>query len=173
MKFLFVLIAYFCEIFDKIHIFLRIDQIRKTLHKYRLKQKKANIGKGVTIHHTTYVRNPEGFTIGDNSNVNHGSELYSAGGITIGKGTMIAYQVVILSDTRTFLGPELLKSRTERIKKPVLIGDDVWIGARAMIMPGVRIANHAIVAGGSIVTKDINEWEVVAGNPAKVIKKRT
>ena len=105
--------------------------------------------------------------------MNHGSELHSSGGITIGEGTMIAYHVIILSDTRTFSGRELLKSRTGRIRKPVIIGDDVWNGARAMIMSGFRITNYAIVAGGSVVTKKVGEWEIVAGNPARVIKKRT
>jgi maltose O-acetyltransferase len=56
--------------------------------------------------------------------------------------------------------------------RPIQVCDDVWIGMRAMIMPGVTIGAHAIVAGGSVVTKDVPEWAIVGGNPAKVIKYR-
>ena len=66
MMLLLMLIAYVYEILDKLHIFLRIDQIGKTLDKYRLKQKKAISGKGVTIHYSTNLRNPDGLILGIN-----------------------------------------------------------------------------------------------------------
>jgi len=50
--------------------------------------------------------------------------------------------------------------------QPVTIGDDVWIGQRAIIKPGVTVGNHAIIGAGSIVTKDVPEWAIVAGNRA-------
>ena len=56
--------------------------------------------------------------------------------------------------------------------RPITIDNDVWIGLRAMIMPGVTIGDHAIVAAGSVVTKDVPEWAIVGGNPAKIIKSR-
>ena len=52
------------------------------------------------------------------------------------------------------------------------IGDDVWIGANSIILPGVKVGNHCIVAAGSIVTKDVPDYAIVGGNPAKVIKMR-
>ena len=52
------------------------------------------------------------------------------------------------------------------------IGDGVWIGARAIILPGVTIGEGAVVAAGAVVTKDVDPWAVVGGNPAKFIKKR-
>ena len=57
-------------------------------------------------------------------------------------------------------------------QKPVKIGDDVWIGQRVIIMPGVKIEDHAVIGAGSIVTKDISAWSVVAGVPASVLKTR-
>ena len=54
--------------------------------------------------------------------------------------------------------------------KPVVIGDDVWIGANAVILPGVTIGRHVVVAAGAVVTKDIPDYSLVAGVPAKVIK---
>ncbi len=124
------------------------------------------------IHPSVEIRFPEMVSIGDNTNINHGSELYGGGGITIGSGTMVAYEVFIMSDSRTFLGETPLKDQKGRIRKPVEIGNDVWVGARATIMPGVKIADHAIIAAGSIVTKNVYEWEIVGGNPAKVIGNR-
>lgn len=56
--------------------------------------------------------------------------------------------------------------------KPVTIGDDVWIGARVIILPGVTIGQGAILAANAVVTKDVPEYAVVGGNPAKLIKFR-
>ncbi len=148
------------------------DFVRKQIVYFTYRNVFAEMGKNVTIHPTVYIRNPEGISIGDNSNINHGSELYGAGGINIGKGTMVAYNVTIMSDSRTFKGTKPLKARKDRLRLPVNIGDDVWIGARAIIMPGVKINDHAIVAAGAVVTKEVNEWEIVGGNPAKKISSR-
>ncbi len=55
---------------------------------------------------------------------------------------------------------------------PITICDGVWIGARAIILPGVTMGEGAVVAAGAVVTKDVESWAVVGGNPAKFIKKR-
>ena len=57
-------------------------------------------------------------------------------------------------------------------KKKVTIGNDVWLGANALIMPGVNIGDGAIIAAGAIVTRDVEPYAVVGGNPARVIKYR-
>ncbi len=57
-------------------------------------------------------------------------------------------------------------------ERPVVIGDDVWVGGRVTILPGVHIGSHSIVGAGAVVTKDVPEWAVVAGNPAVVKKYR-
>ena len=56
--------------------------------------------------------------------------------------------------------------------EPVVIGNDVWIGARVIILPGVHIGDGCVIGAGSVVTKDVEEYTVVAGNPAKFIRKR-
>ena len=61
--------------------------------------------------------------------------------------------------------------RTSTISKPVKIGDRVWIGIAATILPGVTIGENSIVAAGAVVTKDVPPNTIVAGNPAKVVKK--
>jgi maltose O-acetyltransferase len=57
-------------------------------------------------------------------------------------------------------------------EKPVFIGDDVWIGQRAIILPGVRVGDHAIVGAGAVVTKDVPKGAIVGGNPARVLRMR-
>ncbi len=56
--------------------------------------------------------------------------------------------------------------------EPVEIGDDVWIGARSVILPGVKIGTGSIIAVGSVVTKDVEPFSIVAGVPAKLVNKR-
>ena len=58
------------------------------------------------------------------------------------------------------------------VTKPISIKDDVWIATGAYVLPGVTIGEGAVVGAGSVVTKDVEPWSVVAGNPAKFIKKR-
>lgn len=74
--------------------------------------------------------------------------------------------------TFPFLQVELNESVETISKGPVVVGDDVWIGARSTILSGVNIGQGAIVGAGSVVTKDIPPYAIVAGNPARVIKYR-
>ena len=93
--------------------------------------------------------------------------LYSAAKITIGTKVAISREAFICTASH-----DITKPNRPLITAPITIGDGVWIGARAIILPGVTIGEGAIVAAGAVVTKDVEPWTVVAGNPAKFIKKR-
>lgn len=85
--------------------------------------------------------------------------------IKIGHGVAISKGVIIRdSDNHTING------NNEEVEKPIIIGNHVWIGMRAIILKGVKIGNGAIIAAGAIVTKDVPEKTLVAGVPAKPIK---
>ncbi len=109
--------------------------------------------------------------VGDDCTLAQG--LTVIGDVTIGDDIMLGPDVVMISynhkydDTST---PMRLQGASE--SRPIVIGNDVWIGMRAMIMPGVKIGDHAIVGAASVVTKDVPEWGIVGGNPAKLIKYR-
>lgn len=107
----------------------------------------------------------DGHLILDGGFINEGVEITCASKIMIGEGCTIARDVVIRDyDGHTIELPDY------QISKPITIGKHVWIGNRAMILKGVTIGDGAIIAAGSIVTKDVPEKTVVAGIPAKIVK---
>lgn len=102
---------------------------------------------------------------GDNFGLNYGVEIYAAKSITMGDNTMIGDMVTIY-DTDFHRIDEGSDPRVA----PVTIGDNVWLGRGALILPGVTIGDHSIVAAGAVVTKDVAARTVVAGNPARVVR---
>jgi acetyltransferase-like isoleucine patch superfamily enzyme len=126
------------------------------------------IGDGSTVLMKGIFDCSGGITIGNNSVINGRCRLDNRGTITIGNFVSISSDVIILTadhdlDSSCFLGRN----------KKVSIDDYVWIGTRVLIMPGISIGKGAVIAAGSVVTKNILPYEVVAGVPAKVIKQRT
>lgn len=109
--------------------------------------------------------------IGDNSGIGINCEIY--GPVTIGKNVMMGPEVVIYTSghkhNRTDIPMIEQGAETER---EVNIGDDVWIGRRAIIMPGVTIGDGVIIGAGAVVTKNIEPYMVAVGVPAKAIKSR-
>lgn len=103
-------------------------------------------------------------TIGKHVFINHSLTCMAAGGISIGDGTQIGPNVTIVTTNHDFKNRNVLRC------KGVHIGKNVWIGACAAIMPGVKIGDNAVIAGGAVVTKDVEPNAIVGGNPAKVIK---
>ena len=93
--------------------------------------------------------------------------LYSVDDITIGESATISRDVFLCCASHDLSSPIM-----ELVHKPITIGPQAWIGARALILPGVTIGEGAAVAAGAVVTKDVPPWTVVGGNPAKVIKTR-
>lgn len=102
--------------------------------------------------------------IGRNVFINSNLLAMARGGITIEDNAMIAANVQLISNNHD---PYDLCTLT---CKPVLIREYAWVGAGATILPGVCIGRHAIVGAGSVVTKDVPDYAVAVGNPAKVIK---
>lgn len=105
-------------------------------------------------------------TVGKNVFINSGCCFQDQGGIEIGNGVLIGQQVVIATLNHGF-SPE---SRHDVIPKKVTIGNNVWIGAHATVLPGVTVGDNAIIGAGAVVTKDVPPGAVVGGVPAKIIK---
>ncbi|MCH5239964.1 MAG: galactoside O-acetyltransferase [Muribaculaceae bacterium] len=103
--------------------------------------------------------------IGKNVIVMNGCLMMAAGGITIGDETQIAANVQLISNNHD------LDDRNVITCKPIHIGKRVWVGAGATILPGVSIGDNSVVGAASVVTKDVPADTIVAGNPARIIKK--
>jgi len=105
--------------------------------------------------------------IGKHSVINSGCYLDNRRGIIIGSNTAIAHDTKIYS-----LGHNIHSTKLETKGAPVKIGDNCFIFSNVLIMPGVEIGDGAIVLPGSVVTKSVEAWTVVGGNPAKCLSKR-
>jgi len=106
--------------------------------------------------------------VGDNFYANFDCVILDVCEVRIGNHCMLAPGVHIYTATHP-LNPTERNSGKE-YGKPVTIGDNVWIGGRAVINPGVKIGDNAVIASGAVVTKDVPDNVVVGGNPAKIIK---
>lgn len=116
------------------------------------------------------VFTPE-LSIGNNSGVGINCEVY--GPVTIGNDVMMGPEVVVYtSNHRHDISNQPFCNQGHEEKKPVIIGNNVWIGRRVMIMPGVKIGNNVVLAAGAIVTKDVPDSVIVGGNPARVLRDR-
>ncbi|QNM98056.1 acyltransferase [Chitinimonas koreensis] len=108
--------------------------------------------------------------LGDRSGL--GNRCLVQGGAIIGRDVMIGPDVKIY--TRNHVHADLDRPMREQGVewKQTTIGDDVWIGANVIVLPGVTVADHAILAAGSVVTKSVPAYAVVGGNPARILKYR-
>ena len=92
------------------------------------------------------------------------------GPVTIGSHVNLAQGITVTALNHNFEDPNKRIDEQGISTTPVTIEDDVWIGANAVVLPGVTIGNHSVVAAGAVVTKDVPPHSLVAGVPAKVIK---
>ncbi len=108
--------------------------------------------------------------IGDNSGIGLNARI---GAVKIGNNVMMGPDVVILSRNHNYDRVDIpMKFQGSGDEQPVVIEDDVWIGTRVIILPGVHIGRGCIIGAGSVVTKDIPSYSIAAGNPARVIRMR-
>ena len=129
----------------------------------------GGMGSNVSITPLFYCDYGSNIFIGDNFYSNYGLVILDCGKVTIGDRVMIAPSVEIYAVGHP-IDPEL-RSKALEYCAPVTIGNDVWIGGRAVINPGVTIGNNVVIGSGAVVTHDIEDGVVAAGNPCKVIRK--
>lgn len=125
----------------------------------------GDMGPGSLVYAPLTVVRPHMVKIGRYSIVMNGCLMMAAGGITIGDYVQIAANVQLISNNHD------LQDRMIITCKPVTIGHRVWIGAGSIILPGVTVGENAVVGAGSVVTKDVPPDTIVAGNPARIIRR--
>lgn len=132
----------------------------------------AKIGKRPVFYPGVWIAPGRNFEVGDDVDFALGVIVVTSGGVKIGSRVLIGYRTQINSSNH------LIPPKPDRIfdakhdHRPVVIGDDVWIGGNCMILPGVTIGEGSVVAGGAVVTKDVEPYSIVGGCPARLIKYR-
>jgi acetyltransferase-like isoleucine patch superfamily enzyme len=139
----------------------------KHLRVFILRLMGSKIAKGVSIYRNGHIWEGSNMEIGGGSTIGYKVHLDDRRGIIIGQNVTIASEVMIWT-----LHHDYNDIQFKAIGGPVAIGDYVWICSRAIILPGVTIGQGAVIAAGSVVTKDVPAWTVVGGVPAKKIAER-
>jgi acetyltransferase-like isoleucine patch superfamily enzyme len=124
------------------------------------------IDEGFGLFPPFYADCGKNLAIGKNVFINSGCRFQDQGGITIGDGTLIGHLVVLATLNHGLA----FGKRHDLIPAPIAIGDNVWIGANATVLPGVTIGSNAVIAAGAVVAKDVPENAVAGGVPAKNLR---
>ena len=154
-------------------IIFKLEKMMKAERFRQLKNKIGYCGSNVRIDENCHILVPQKFKIGDNSSISSYTTIYATFGVTIGSNCLISSNCGISSYNHIQLSENRPGNIDQDVKfsKPVIIGDNVWIGMNACILPGVEIGNNSIIGSGSVVTKSVPANEIWVGNPAKFVKK--
>lgn len=127
----------------------------------------AAVGEGTWIEPPFYCDYGGNITLGERVFMNFNCVILDCAKVTIGSNVFFAPAVQIYAATHPL---DHLVRRTLEYGKPVTIGDDVWVGGGAIVLPGVRVGSRSVIGAGAVVTRDVPEGVVVAGNPARVVR---
>lgn len=152
----------------------RAFRFKHGLTRYAVNRENYNLGECSYIGEETVISNPQETVVGKYCSISHqvyiGPTAHSLHYLTT--HSFISNEENGTIDDSILVPKENLVPNEFEISKPVVIGNDVWIGLRAIIMPGVKIHDGAVVASGAVVTKDVPPYAIVAGVSARVIKYR-
>ena len=164
------------------NLFLRaLDRLRRAGDAFRVARTLRALGacgQRVTLSPLCEILSVHCLRLGDDVQINAFTHIFAGGGVTIGDGTLISAHCSISSvpHPKNSLTRHRVKRSddpVEPLHRPVVLGKNVWLGMGAIILPGVTVGDHAIVGAGAVVTRDVPEKTVVAGNPARVLQTLT
>lgn len=152
-----------------VNLILRIVGFVPSHHVRRFFYRISGISMGIgsTIHMGAVFYDPKNIKIGKDSIIGEGAVLDGRDKLTIGSHVDIASEVMIYNAEH-----DVQDTSFKAVTSPVVIEDYVFIGPRAIILPGVKIGKGAVVGAGAVVTKNVEEFTIVGGVPAKPIKER-
>lgn len=145
------------------------DRWSSHLDRYRgkvLLKRCSSAGTSVRFRMPLVIYQPESISFGSRVDVGENVVIRGGGGISMGDDVLIAAGAAILSQGHPIEPPRWGRVVSGSIR----IGNEVWIGTNAVVLPGVTIGNGAIVAAGAVVSRDVPPYSIVAGVPAKVIR---
>ncbi|MCS3937295.1 putative colanic acid biosynthesis acetyltransferase WcaF [Salinibacter ruber] len=127
----------------------------------------ASVGKNVRIHPSATIYFPWKFSIGDWSSVGQDAMIYNLGPITIGEKVTVSQRAHLCAGTHNATDPAMPLR-----KPPIEVGDQAWICADAFVGPDVAVGEGAVVGARAVAVHDVENWAIVAGNPAQVVGQR-
>jgi len=143
----------------------------KKVYVYIAYKSCGSVGKELKINGQVSGLN-KNIVLKNHVNINPGARFLGKGKIEIGNYFHTGQNLTIISANHRYEGAEAIPYDKVRVHKPVIINDFVWLGDSVLIIPGINIGKGAIVAAGSVVTKDVPDYAIVGGCPAKIIKYR-
>ena len=145
------------------------NKIRKKLYLHRCKRVAKSYGEGLKVNGESYVT--PNTTLGNNVNFN-GMKIQGSGNVIIGDNFHSGIECMIITSIHNYDKGNAIPYDDTIISKDVIIEDNVWLGNRVIILPGVRIGEGAIIQAGSVVVSDVEKYAIAGGHPAKVFKYR-
>ncbi|CAG0962760.1 lipopolysaccharide O-acetyltransferase [Methanosarcinales archaeon] len=128
-------------------------------------------GKRCLIHWSIHIEEPKNIFLGENVRLRKGCDMTGMGQIIIQDNVLIGPRVKFYTNKHIYTDISKSILAQESVQGYIKIEKNVWIGGDCILLPNISIGEHAVVGAGSVVTKDVEPYTVVAGNPAKVIKK--
>ena len=155
------------------HLISKIpSSIGGNIFRRRILKNLLVIGDGSTISNNVEILHPHNIHIGKNVGIANKVILDGRGSIKIGDYSIIGFESVLLTSTHNHSSTSIPIIEQGMYNAPIKIGENVWIGARVIILPGVEVGGGAIIGANAVATKNIPPRAIVGGVPAKVIKYR-
>ena len=127
----------------------------------------ATVGPGLVMKPHVRVKDPRNLTVGRNCWVGEGAWIDNLAPVTLGDDVCVSQGAYLCTG-----GHDHTRPTFDLIARPIAVRDQAWVGARAVLLPGVTVGRGAVVAAGAVVTRDVPPGMIVGGNPARVIKPR-
>lgn len=128
----------------------------------------AKVGNGVVIKPNVLIKYPWHLSLGNHIWIGEKAWIDNLGQVTIGSNVCLSQEAYLLTGNHNYKLPHF-----DLVVKPIVLEEGVWIGARAVVCPGVRCGTHSVLAVGSVANKDLKAFTVYQGNPASEVKKRS
>lgn len=172
-KFFWIVIFYTLNSLYIPYRFKYLEYLYRKIKEFSAKKLFDYIGQDVVIRPHTKLSYMDRISLGDRSSIGDKSTIVASGNVVIGKDVMMGPEVMIFSQNHEITDPGIKLISGKVLMKKVVIKDDVWIGARAIILPGAIINEGTVIAAGSVVPgKEFPPNVVLGGNPVKIIRYR-
>lgn len=162
-------LAHQAEVKDLMYAFNTSKPSEVEKRRGLMKRMFGSVGENVWINQPLTLAVGSTVTIGDGTYINSGLILIDDYKVTIGKGCLFGTGVTLCT-TGHPIDPEE-RAKGGMYSFPITIGDGAWIGAGAIILPGITVGRYAVIGAGSVVTRDIPDYTIAVGNPCRPIRK--